>query len=305
MKHRFELTHYLRDHIVGGLHVGQLRSGDRLPSIRELAAQLGKNARTVKAAYRALEQEGLVEVRGRSGVFVARQEVLGQETTQEMARWLSGVLTEAWKRRVALPELPQLVQQATGTTRVRCCLVEEVEDSIVALRHELENEWGFDVRVSAPDALADASGTDFFAATSFCAPVVHHAVATLGKPLVVLTIHAKLQQAIRSRLRAGRLTVVAVDARFGERMRVAYASNESERGNIHVVLASDAEAVARLDPAESVLLTRAARQRLKTVHVPMVFPHSPTLSTESAQALANILIRRNLDAKGWQLARVK
>jgi DNA-binding transcriptional regulator YhcF (GntR family) len=296
MKTRSELLQYLRDHIVGGLHVGQLHSGDRLPSIRELAEQLRKNPRTVKAAYAALEQERLVEVRGRSGVFVARQGVLAGEMPAEMARWLSGVLAEAWQRRIALPALPQLVKRATCTSRVRCVLVEEVEDTIVAVRHELVADWGFDVRVVAPDSLADAGDVDFFAATSFCAPIVHNEVEALGKPLVVLTIHPALQEAISSRLREGRLTVVAVDARFGERMRIAYAATEAARNNFRVVLTDDRAAIARLDPDEPVLLTRAARERLPVLRVKMIYPHSPTLSMETARALASIVVRKNLNA---------
>jgi DNA-binding transcriptional regulator YhcF (GntR family) len=290
------LSQYLRDYLVGALHVGQLHAGDRLPSIRELAEQLGKNTRTVKAAYAALEQEHLVEVRGRSGVFVARQEVLAAEMPAEMARWLSSVIAEAWQRRIALPALPQLVQHATRTSRVRCALVEEVEDTIVAVRHELENDFGLDVRVVAPDAIADAGAVDFFAATSFCAPLARDGAEARRKPLVVLTVHPALQQAIGSRLRDGRLTVVAVDARFGERMRIAYAANDADRDNFRLVLTDDREAIARLDPDEPVLLTRAARQRLATVRLAMIYPHSPTLSMETARALAGIVVRKNLEA---------
>ena len=171
----------------------------------------------------------------------------------------------------------------------------DVEDTIVAVRHELAVEWGFDVRVVAPDALTDAGDVDFFVATSFCAPIVHDEVEELGKPLIVLTIHSALQQAISSCLREGRLTVVAVDARFGERMRVAYAATNADRDNFRVVLTDDRDAIARLDPDEPVLLTRAARQRLPALRVPMIYPHSPTLSMETARALASIVVRKNLD----------
>lgn len=292
---RSELIQYLRDQIVGALHVGQLHSGDRLSSIRELADQLGKNPRTVKAAYNALEEERLVEVRGRSGVFVARQEVLAGEMPAEMARWLSGVIAEAWQRRIALPALPELVQRATCRSRVRCALVEEVDDTIVAIRHELETDWGFEVRVLAPGSLVAATDVDFFAATNFCAPFARAAAREAGKPLVVLTIHPAMQQAITSRLREGRLTVVAVDARFGERLRIAYAADRADRANFRVVLADDRAAIARLDPDEPILLTRAASQRMPGLRLPMIHPHSPTLSMETARVLAGIVVRNNLD----------
>jgi LacI family repressor for deo operon, udp, cdd, tsx, nupC, and nupG len=45
-------------------------AGDRLPSVRHLAAALGINLHTVRSAYRNLEEDGLVETRHGSGTFV-------------------------------------------------------------------------------------------------------------------------------------------------------------------------------------------------------------------------------------------
>lgn len=50
---------------------GELTPGDRLPTIRDLAAELGVNANTVAAAYRDLEQSGVVETNRRAGTRVA------------------------------------------------------------------------------------------------------------------------------------------------------------------------------------------------------------------------------------------
>lgn len=50
---------------------GRLVPGDRLPSVRGLAAQALVNPNTVAKAYRELEREGTVETRPGDGVFVA------------------------------------------------------------------------------------------------------------------------------------------------------------------------------------------------------------------------------------------
>lgn len=294
MASRGEVTSYLRDHIVGAMHVGQISSGDRLPSIRDVARQLNKNPRTVKAAYAALEREGLVEVRGRSGVFVAQQEILSGETSQETARWLCAVIMEGWKRRISVGALPQIIERVTASRRVRCVLVESVEDAAVALEHELEHDWGFDVRVIAPEAIEKVGDVDFFAATSFHAAAVHGRAEALGKPLVVVTVHTALKNALESRISEGVLKVVALDPQFAERIRVSYSPADS--ASVRYVSAHDREAVAALDPEEPVLFTRAARQRLGNIRPPMVFPHSPTISQETARMLANILVRRNVEA---------
>jgi len=54
-----------------GIASGTLRSGEQLPSVRELATQLRINPNTVARAYRELEYENLVETQKGRGVFVA------------------------------------------------------------------------------------------------------------------------------------------------------------------------------------------------------------------------------------------
>jgi len=54
---------------------GQLPEGTALPTIRQLAHDLGVAAGTVARAYRELEQTGLVETRRRGGTVVRRAQV--------------------------------------------------------------------------------------------------------------------------------------------------------------------------------------------------------------------------------------
>lgn len=76
---------------------GGLPEGERLPSVRELAAQLSINPNTIQRAYRELEAEGYIcSVPGKgsfaaalSGVSSARREKLLQQfsqVTQELLR---------------------------------------------------------------------------------------------------------------------------------------------------------------------------------------------------------------------------
>jgi DNA-binding transcriptional regulator YhcF (GntR family) len=55
------------------IHRGSPGPGDRLPTVRALAAELDHAPNTVAKAYRTLEEDGLIEGRGRSGTFVARR----------------------------------------------------------------------------------------------------------------------------------------------------------------------------------------------------------------------------------------
>jgi DNA-binding transcriptional regulator YhcF (GntR family) len=62
----------LRSQIIDGIRSGRLPPGTRLPTVRELAAQLSMAVNTVARAYRELESAGVLETRGRFGTFVAR-----------------------------------------------------------------------------------------------------------------------------------------------------------------------------------------------------------------------------------------
>jgi DNA-binding transcriptional MocR family regulator len=49
---------------------GDLVPGDRLPTVRDVAGELGVSPATVSGAWQALRRTGLVDARGRSGTFV-------------------------------------------------------------------------------------------------------------------------------------------------------------------------------------------------------------------------------------------
>jgi DNA-binding transcriptional regulator YhcF (GntR family) len=60
----------LRAQLADLISVGRLRQGDRLPSVRQLASDLGLANNTVVRAYRELETVGLVKSRRGSGTQV-------------------------------------------------------------------------------------------------------------------------------------------------------------------------------------------------------------------------------------------
>ena len=66
------------------ISTGVLQSGERLPSVRELAAELAINPNTIQRAYRALEQEGyIVSVPGK-GSFVCDGDQAARARQQEL-----------------------------------------------------------------------------------------------------------------------------------------------------------------------------------------------------------------------------
>ena len=61
----------IRAQVVAHVAAGRLVAGDRLPTIRALATDLGLAAGTVARAFRELEAEGVVETRRRAGTVIA------------------------------------------------------------------------------------------------------------------------------------------------------------------------------------------------------------------------------------------
>ncbi|WP_122260534.1 GntR family transcriptional regulator [Ornithinimicrobium cerasi] len=60
----------LREQILRRVAAGDLAPGDRLPTVRGLAEELGIAPNTVARTYKELEADGVLEGRGRSGTFV-------------------------------------------------------------------------------------------------------------------------------------------------------------------------------------------------------------------------------------------
>ncbi len=63
----------MREQIERMVAVGTLRPGTRLPTIRQLAADLGLAKGTVARAYELLEADAVVETRGRHGTYVVER----------------------------------------------------------------------------------------------------------------------------------------------------------------------------------------------------------------------------------------
>ena len=57
-------------HIRGLIASGAMSPGTKLPTVRQLAGDLGVNLNTVARAYRLLAEEGFLVIQGRSGVMV-------------------------------------------------------------------------------------------------------------------------------------------------------------------------------------------------------------------------------------------
>jgi GntR family transcriptional regulator len=68
---RVPIYDQIKEQIKGLIHAGQVKTGDQLPTIRELSVELSVNFNTVALAYRDLVNEGVIITERGKGTFVA------------------------------------------------------------------------------------------------------------------------------------------------------------------------------------------------------------------------------------------
>ena len=73
---------------------GAMQPGERLPSVRELSAQLAVNPNTVQRAYRELEAEGYIYSVAGKGSFVANDNQVDQGRINKLLAQFDEAVTE-------------------------------------------------------------------------------------------------------------------------------------------------------------------------------------------------------------------
>ncbi|MBW3629006.1 MAG: winged helix-turn-helix domain-containing protein [Gemmatimonadetes bacterium] len=285
----------LRADIVGRLHTGLLRPGDRLPSIRDISDRSGVDHRVVARAYRALEAEGMIIIRHQAGVFVAA--VKAREGTEdERTAWAAEVLLQSWERGLTRSSFFGMLGGSV-TSGLRCGCLESNEDHMVALCAEIE--LGFSVEavplrvdpspgpVTSPPAGLDE--VDIVATSVFHAQQARAAVGEAELPVVVLSVGKDFTAEIRRRAQQGPLTTVIADPRYAERAR-AYL-NPTLRNAVSFVTIDEVERVGVDLNSEQVIATRAARRSLGLEDYHLIRTPASLLCRESAADLCGAIAR--------------
>ena len=64
------------DRICYSIVRGEIKSGEKLPSVREMAIQTGVNPNTIQRTYAEIERDGIVETKRGQGTFVKNDPTL-------------------------------------------------------------------------------------------------------------------------------------------------------------------------------------------------------------------------------------
>ena len=100
----------LCNQIIIGIATSRLREGDTLPSVRQLADEVGINMHTVNKAYSLLKQEGYIRLDRRSGAVIA-VDMDKLKAMEEMKRELSVILAKGSCKNVTREEAHELIDE--------------------------------------------------------------------------------------------------------------------------------------------------------------------------------------------------
>ena len=100
----------LRNQIVLGIATAKFQEGDTLPSVRQLADDIGINMHTVNKAYTVLKQEGFVKVDRRKGAVIAL-DIDKLRTLEEKDEELRVILAKAICKGISRDEVHRMIEE--------------------------------------------------------------------------------------------------------------------------------------------------------------------------------------------------
>jgi len=215
---------------------GHWAKGQRLPTERALAAELGVSRNTVSLAYRQLEAEGLITSRQGRGTFVAEaDDILRLENKRErLYRLIDSCLEDAITLGVS-PE--EFLTVAERRIEERQKLLAEISIAFVECNREQldyfskELELGTGVRVlpvltddlvsGEPESCACIADADLVVTTFFHLDEVRELFPDRNNDILGIALDPTIDSIVRiARLPAGtKVLLVCLSERFAERIR--------------------------------------------------------------------------------------
>jgi len=306
-RRRDDVIALLRRRVLTGVRAGALVQGDRLPSARELSLRLDVDPRVVLAAYRVLAAEGLVELRPRSGIYVAAQAGSVGASGAPAEAWMVDVLAEAVRREVPATELAEWLRRAVETLRLRAVVVAATTDQSEGIAGELRGDYGLEVERVDPARLADEPPppelrrADLVVTTEALLDQVRPVGARLARPVILAAVRPDLVGDERRRLLAQPVYVIVADQRFADLVR-DYLHGVAETSRVHTLLAGSDDVDAVPEDA-AVYVTRSARERLAGRRVPgRLVPTARIFSPESVHQILSHMVHANLRAAAARAA---
>lgn len=101
----------IRNQIVEGIAKSYLSEGDELPSVRQLAVDIGINMHTVNKAYSVLKQEGFIRLDRRKGAVISFNFQSKDHILSEVQEELQVILYDAACKKITKEEIRNIVDR--------------------------------------------------------------------------------------------------------------------------------------------------------------------------------------------------
>ena len=100
----------VRNQIIVGIATSEIREGDSLPSVRQMADIIGINMHTVNKAYAVLREEGIIQLDRRRGAVVAI-DMNRLQALEDMKQQLRVVLAKGRCKNITKEDIYNLVDE--------------------------------------------------------------------------------------------------------------------------------------------------------------------------------------------------
>jgi DNA-binding transcriptional regulator YhcF (GntR family) len=236
----------LRDRIVTGLYFGNWQPGERLPSIRDIADAESVDRKTAAAAYHRLEEEGLVEVKARSGVFLRDEHADGTNggpggpLEKLQRRWLKNTYDGARALGLDTRTVLRLFQAVAEVESSPVPVVEEDPSTARTIALELRDCVGIDARPTSLGEITSRNGS--FMAPPFAVTTPYYA-ARLGMllprtQLITATLSLELLHGLMERAASGPILVAVPSDWIASRVESALRQRAPNMDRTRVVVAN-------------------------------------------------------------------
>jgi len=216
-----------REQLITALHMGRLRSGDRLPSVRQVALRNNLNLKTAFSIYQRLKGEGYIEIRTGSGAFVSDIERmdLDQAYCLSIFHLIKSNLAQSSQLKIEPRQYAELVQSYIDKSqfnKTQVAVIECNQEQINLFASELSERLKVCVTpvilsdLENPDAkLSKALGRmNYFVTTDFHYNQVKEFGAGYKKKILQVRLNPDFVPTLVEATRRGRLLMIVSETSF-------------------------------------------------------------------------------------------
>ncbi|MEJ7812020.1 MAG: GntR family transcriptional regulator [Gemmatimonadaceae bacterium] len=299
-----EIAIAMRQRVTSGMHLGMLKAGDRLPSVRDVAREFDADPRVALAAYQALERQHLVELRQRSGIYVAPPAGEAKPFPPTHTEWLIETLVQSIRSGVPAPDFPERVRRCLETLRLRAAVVECNDDQLFSISDELTRDFGIEAERLDMDHLGGnralppgARRANCVVTTAPHADLARGIAERLEVPALVVSMCDDLFVETARLLRMRSVYYVVTDPRFAAKLRGVFRGAPGVR-NLRV-LVNGRDDLAQIPDDAPAYLTRLTRRSVGELPLlERVLPEARVLDVDSARLILRFVVRANMTALG-------